>query len=126
MEIPVYDRNDEPNAYFKKINKYLIDKKKDNYIIILNFINNWMKKYNKNIKILTEFTMFASYDMNDYTYNKQYLKDNIKNIELALNTDFNNITCIFIFIGKLLNIINYNLKKKLINNIIYYSIVEKL
>ena len=126
IEPPVYDGTEKPYLYVIKMEKYIAALKKEKYMIVLNFLNKWLYKYNKIVKSLSDFKNVPSNEINNYQYNKNYLKKYCNDVEQKLDFDFNNKTCIFMFLETILKIIDFSLHKKTINDIIHYSIIAKI
>lgn len=148
---PIYNGNETPIEFMKKINAYENNIKKEKYEIVLQFINTWLYKYNKNITSLLKFKKISEdIILSDEKYNKMIVNKNIDIVQkLGILFDDNDdesdkesVTCsnkeeekedddsidkikeetIIIFTRKILKAIGYNFTYKIINDKRYYSI----
>lgn len=124
IEPPVYDENEPPYTYIKKVNEYIASLKRDKYKKILGFVNTLTEKYEKKYKSLCDFKNITY--LTDNEHNKKILEDHGKVLakDLSVVFDFDDITeeSIYDFIDDILSSIDYSLIKKTFGNKIYYSI----
>jgi len=128
IDFPVFDDNETCAQYIKRLELYEINKNKNKYGIILNFLNDCMNNYNRKYKSITEFKNI-SYKYIYYNQKKfNIIMDKYVNLIVSVFKinlqEFEN-TNFLLFLKRILLEINYNLVSKTINNEIYYSIIMK-
>jgi hypothetical protein len=87
MEPPILDENDTSYEYELKVMNYLRELKRNDYNIILDFINLWLSKYNIKLKSLTNFKFKENFLFSDSNekYNKKFIKTHATSIKKKLN-----------------------------------------
>lgn len=126
MEPPVYDDNEPPYVYIKKMEEYDRSLRREPYTHIKTFINKLGEGYEKKYNSLTEFKNISY--LSDHTYNKKTLKTLGPKIakSLKIEYDFSDLDneSIYEFINVMAKTIYYSLVKKTIGTKIYYSLLN--
>ncbi len=123
---PVYDENEPPYVYLKKLNEYVASLDRERYKEILCFLNKLTEGYGKKYKSLCDFKNIPSTLLTNMAYNKKIIsthgEETAKKLKIKFNFDDIDNLCIYDFISALLKPINYSLVKKTFNDKTYYSI----
>jgi len=127
MNPPVYDDDEPPYMYIKKVEEYLSSLKKNKYMHSLDFINKLCAKYDKKYKSLCDFKN-VSY-LVDNSHNKKILKLHGQKTAKNLNIDFDfdelHKNSIFEFISIIVGTVGYSLINKEIDDKWYHTIIDK-
>ena len=136
MSIPQYNGG-SVTKYFKSVEEYELNLKKDKYNIILNFINEWLNYPPKfQLKSLTGFkNIKESILLKDLKHNRdilrKYSKNIIKKLKITFNidddTDSDEIKDRYIlyFTQRCLASIKFSLIVRKVDDINYYTIKNK-
>lgn len=127
MNPPVYDENEPPYVYVKKVEEYLASLKSEKYKHVIKFVNKLAIGYDKKYKGLCDFKNVTY--MTDHIHNKKTLKEDGPRTAKKLNIDFDfdKITknSVFDFLIAITKTIGYSVIKKEIGDKQSYTIINK-